>query len=238
MLLITGGRGVLGRELVRIFPDCLTPSREELDLTNRNTIFEYIRAHKPDAIIHAAALVGIRQCEDNKEYAWRTNVQGTENLVDACIEYNSGVNFVYISTACVFDGKGSMYRENDVPYPENFYAMTKLVGEFVVKKLSKYLIIRTNFVGREKWKYPKAFMDRFGTYLFADDVARGIKEVMDANMTGIVHIVGDKKMTMFELAKMTTNDVKPMTIDEYSGPRLTMNMTLDTTRWKKYRISA
>ena len=41
---------------------------------------------------------------------------------------------------------------------------------------------------------------------------------------------------MFELAKITTPDVKPMTIDDYEGPPLTMDMSLDTEHWKKYTL--
>ena len=104
-------------------------------------------------------------------------------------------------------------------------------------KLDKFLIIRTNFVARKKWPYPKAFTDRFGTYLFADDVAKGINEVIQKDMEGIVHIVGDKKMSMFELAKLTTPDIQPITTKEYSGPKLTIDMSLDTERWKKYSLS-
>ena len=43
----------------------------------------------------------------------------------------------YISTACVFDGHDEMYNEESIPYPENFYALTKLLGEYEVKKLGK-----------------------------------------------------------------------------------------------------
>ena len=41
---------------------------------------------------------------------------------------------------------------------------------------------------------------------------------------------------MYELAKLTTPDIKPMTLEEYSGPNLTIDMTLDTEIWKKYDI--
>ena len=142
----------------------------------------------------------------------------------------------YISTACVFDGHSGMYNETDSPSPENFYSSTKLLGEYEVKKLKKSLIIRTNFTSRRKWPYPKAFTDRFGTYLFSDQVAKGIKEVIEDNLDGIIHIVGEKRISMFELAKYTTNDIKPMTMDEYSGPDLTIDMSLDTKRWKKYTL--
>ena len=129
-----------------------------------------------------------------------------------------------------------MYTENDIPSPKNFYSVTKLIGEFVVKRLPNHLIVRTNFAAREKWPYPKAFTDRYGTYLFAQDVARGLKELLDSSMTGIVHLTGDKKMSMFELAKITTPGIKPMTMKDYSGVPLTIDMSLDSTRWKKYGI--
>ena len=90
------------------------------------------------------------------------------------------------------------------------------------------MIIRTNFVGRKKWPYPKAFTDRFGTYLFSDQVAKEIKKVLEKNLKGIVHIAGDKKISMFELAKITTPNIQSMTIEEYTGPKLTMNMSLDS----------
>ena len=42
---------------------------------------------------------------------------------------------------------------------------------------------------------------------------------------------------MLELAKMTTPNIESMTVKEYSGPHLTMNMTLRSKRIKKYTIS-
>lgn len=235
-IMITGGNGKLGRALVALFPESLHPTHSELELAERDAVLEYIRQNKPDVIIHTAALTGVRDCEDDKRKAWSSNVLGTENLVDACLKYNQRTYFIYVSTACVFDGHRGFYTEEDMPYPENFYALTKLLGEFVVKKLPTYLIIRTNFVAKEKWRFPKAFIDRFGTYLFADDVARGINDVMEEKLSGIVHVCGDRKLSMFELARLTTVDVQPMTLNEYNGPKLTIDMTLDTVRWKKYKI--
>jgi len=237
MILITGGSGKLGSKLKEVFSEALSPTHKELDISKRDDVFNYIEKHRPDLVIHTAALTGVGQCNNDKKLAWNSNVDGTQNLVDACLKHNPNVYFVYISTACVFYGDKGMYNEDDVPHPKNFYAITKLIGEFVVKKLNNYLIVRTNFVAKEKWMYPKAFTDRFGTYLFAEDVARGLKEVIEDRKNGIIHVVGDKKISMFELAKMTTEDVLPMTLKEYSGPPLTIDMTLDTNRWKKYNIS-
>jgi dTDP-4-dehydrorhamnose reductase len=235
-ILITGGGGNLGNEVVKLFKGALVPSSGELDIRDREKVFAYIREHRPEVVLHMAALTGIRECEDT-ENAWSTNVIGTQNIVEACLQYCPETYFVYVSTACVFYGDTGLYNENSVPHPKNYYALTKLIGEFVVKRMQHHTIARTNFVAKEKWKYPKAFADRYGTYLFADGVALGLKEVIDARLEGVVHITGDRKMSMYELAKITTPDVQPMTMDGYSGPPLTVDMTLDTVRWKKYRIT-
>ena len=234
--LITGGSGILGTELKKFFPDSLFPSRSELDITNHEMVFDYFSKNEFDSIIHTAAMTSIRQCESEKKLSWGTNVVGTKNLVDATTEFRPNSKFIYLSTACVFDGHTGMYKESSIPDPENFYALTKLIGEQQIKNLKNYLIIRTNFVGKQKWMYPKAFTDRFGTYLFAENVASGIKEIFDDNIEGTIHIVGDKKLSMYDLAKITTTSIQPMTIDEYQGPPLTMDMSLDTERWKKYTL--
>ena len=234
--LITGGSGILGTELKKFFPNSLSPSHSVLDITNHEMVFDYFSKNEFDSIIHTAAMTSVRQCESEKKLSWDTNVVGTKNLVDATTEFRSNSKFIYVSTACVFDGHTGMYKESSIPHPENFYALTKLIGEQFIKNLKNHIIIRTNFVGKQKWMYPKAFTDRFGTYLFAENVASGIREIFDANIEGTIHIVGDKKLSMYDLAKITTPSIKPMTIDEYQGPPLTMDMSLDTERWKKYTL--
>lgn len=237
--LITGSTGKLGTALVRVFHNKLAPNHEELDITDNKAVFRYIKTNKPEVLIHCAALTGIRECEENKEKAWRVNIEGTENLVEACEDAAKDCYFIYISTACVFYGDKGNYVETDIPYPKNFYSLTKLLGEFIVKHstLKKPLIIRTNFVAREKWPYSKAFADRYGTYLFADDLAKAIKKVTDSNATGLLHICGEERISMFELAKMTTPKVERMTITEYTGPPLTMDMSLNSKRIKPFRIT-
>ena len=235
-ILVTGGSGSLGSELQKIFPDCLSPSSDDLDITNKQNIENYLKTHSIDVVIHTAAITSVRSCEENKKLAWNTNVQGTKNLVDCILKFNSKIKFVYVSTACVFDGNSGMYDEDDIPYPENFYALTKLLGEIEISYLSNFLIIRTNFVSKKPWPYPAAFTDRFGTYLFASNVAIGIKDVLNNDLSGIIHIVGDKKFSMYDLAKITTPNIQKMNIDDYAGPPLTMDMSLNSKKWHKYTL--
>lgn len=238
-ILITGGTGKLGIELTNLFPDSIHPTHKELDITQKASTYRFMRQSLPTAIIHTAALANVRQCEENKELAWKTNVDGTENLVRACIENSPDSYFVYISTACVFHGDKGDYVETDLPYPKNHYSLTKLLGEYIVRYtgLKKWLVIRTNFVAREKWPYPRAFADRYGTYLFADDVAAAIKLTLPRGLTGVVHVCGEDKMSMLELARIVSPDVKPMTLAEYSGPPLTVDMSLQSMRLKPFRIT-
>lgn len=235
-ILITGVTGTLGSELKKIFPDSISPTHSDFDICDLTSVKNIFKNHKIDAVIHSAAFTTVRGCEENKSQAMMINVQGTKNLVEELKNSNPSGKFVYVSTACVFDGHFGMYAENSIPYPENFYALTKLLGEYVVNQLENPLIIRTNFVGRKKWPYPQAFTDRFGTYLFSDQVAQGIFDVYESKLNGIVHIAGDRKISMYELAKLTTPEIQPMTMKEYSGPPLTIDMSLDTKKWKKYTI--
>jgi dTDP-4-dehydrorhamnose reductase len=237
-ILITGGSGKLGTQLVRVFPEALHPTRQELDLTVRASVDKYLSKEKPDVVIHTAALTSVPFCEENRKEAYEINVTGTENLVGACLAQNAKCYFVQISTACVFHGDVGNYVETDLPYPKNYYALTKLLAEFVVKcsKL-KSLIIRTNFVAKEKWPYPKAFVDRYGTYLFAADVAAAVKSVVQQKLIGIVHVRGEERISMYELAKITTPTVKPMTLAEYKGVPLTVDMTLSSVRLRPFKIT-
>jgi len=60
--MLTGGAGMVGRN-IQVHPtaskwDILAPSRAELDLTESQSVSDYIRDHKPDLIVHAAGKVG------------------------------------------------------------------------------------------------------------------------------------------------------------------------------------
>lgn len=233
---MTGSSGKLGREILKLRPDAKAPSHAELDITDFDKLRRYIERQSIDTVIHCAAMTSVRECEERRREALEVNVDGTRNLVYVISERPSGY-FVYISTACVFPGdeRDRFYTENDVPYPKNFYGLTKFLAENVVKDTADLrrtlltLIIRTNFVSRGKWMYRTAFTDRFGTYLYSDQVAVAILKFVDQRRTGTIHICGDKRVSMYELARLNDLDVKPMTLQNYDGPPLTINMCLSST---------
>lgn len=245
-VLITGSTGKLGTEVSKLFVDALTPSRNELDISSNESITNYVNKNKPDVVIHLAALTGIPPCETDKELAYRTNVEGTKTLIEAAYNNNPDCYFIYMSTPCVFDGQGQMYTEDDIPYPEHFYGLSKLLGEVIVQNhpIKNKVVIRGNFVPKIKWPHSGAFEDRFGTYLFAHDLAKAIKEVVDSKFIGLLHLVGQEKMSMYDLAKLCpeSEDVKPISYEEYlknGGFKLTKDMSIDTkySEWKKFSIS-
>jgi dTDP-4-dehydrorhamnose reductase len=237
-ILITGASGALGSSLKKIFRNAFCPTHKEMDITSPGPVSRVILGYKPDVLIHCAALVGIRECENDKKKAWLTNVEGTQNIVNALIKLTNNCYLVYMSTACVFAGENKkFYTEDDVPSPKNYYSITKLCGEMAARQYGNSCIIRTNFVPRQQWKYPKAFVDRFGTYLFAGQAAKGIFDICKKREKGIIHIVGDRRMSMYELALLAgSKNVGKMTLNEYDGPALTADMSLSTKRWKKYKI--
>lgn len=241
-ILITGGSGKLGSHLRPAIPDAFAPSHSELNITDRKKVYTYFSKNHIDTVIHCAALTSIRYCEEHREEALEVNVNGTKNLYEALSTCALSPYFIYISTACVLPGDeiDKFYTEEDIPYPKNFYGLTKLLGERIVAEAAKshtrILIVRTNFIGRGKWPYPSAFVDRFATYLYSDQVAGAIKGLLETRMIGLVHICGDKRMSMYDFARLTDPAVKPMSQNNYDGPPVTVNMCLASKRLSPIRF--
>ena len=241
-ILITGGTGRLGSACKKIMPHAQYPPRSELDIQKNDTIINYFETQKVEKVIHLAAMTGIPECENNKAEAYDVNVNGTRRLLKAASKSGNVKHFIYVSTACVFPGNdvNSIENEDNTPDPKNYYSLTKLMAEEIVKTYNsphmKVTIVRTNFSSMP-WPYPKAFTDRYGTYLFPQGVAKGLKDVMIYKLDNlIIHICGDRKISMYEYAKAGGSSVEPMTLDAYKGPPLTVNMSLTSKYWKLYKL--
>src|ERR1700688_2934584 len=102
--LISGGEGLLAKELAKVFPDVYAPTHKQMDVGYKDGVAWQLAEKKPDIIIHAAALTGVTNCDNYRLRAYDTNVVGTSNMVTMAHRYCPQSKFIYISTPCVFDG--------------------------------------------------------------------------------------------------------------------------------------
>lgn len=112
-----------------------------LDLTQENNVHRLLSDHKPDVIIHCAAMGNVDYAQLYPQYAYQMNVDMTERLVRLSLPYNP--LFVFISTNAVYDGNNPRYTETDPQNPINIYGRSKRQAEEIVRTTThNYLIIR------------------------------------------------------------------------------------------------
>ncbi|MFY9457620.1 MAG: dTDP-4-dehydrorhamnose reductase [Candidatus Spechtbacterales bacterium] len=224
-IVILGAKGMLGRDLGRVFYD-LNPyllDKDELDIRDKEGIFALFRNLKPDVVINAAAYTDVDGCETNKELAMQVNGAAPGYLAAAAKDV--GAVFAHYSTDYVFDGKKiEGYSEDDKSgNPLNFYGETKLVGENAVREAGgEYYLIRTswlygingkNFVetmlrlAKEKKDLPagrqelRVVNDQHGKPTFSLDLARKTRELIENKKDfGIYHIINEPKTTWYDFA--------------------------------------
>jgi dTDP-4-dehydrorhamnose reductase len=216
-LVVTGGSGQLGRELVPRLAKLgtvLAPGRPELDIASEAAIARLL-ALRPTHVIHAAAATDVERCEVEPSWAHAVNVDGTRRVVEAC--RLAGAWLLYVSTDYVFDGrKAAPYVETDAPAPLNAYGRSKLAGERLVQALApRWAIVRTawlyghggrNFVATV-WRKLEAggvlhvVTDQVGSPTYAVDLAEAIAQLVAHDVTGIVHLTNSGSCSRFELAQ-------------------------------------
>ena len=196
-ILLTGGSGKLGMEIQKHLK-CHAPSHGELDI-----MAPKFKEDKYDVVIHCAAFTDVDEADKKSEEVFNINVGGTLNLL---FEYGL-TPFVYIS---------SEYAKN----PCNMYSASKYAGELAVKCLAeRYLIIRTLFKPTP-WTYEFAWEDQWteGDYVnvIAPLIVSEIKKWYNQKESKMMYI-GTGRKTMYELAKRTKPDVKPISIKHFIG---------------------
>lgn len=241
-ILIIGSKGMLGRELLRVFGDYeLTGvDREEVDIREVEKIKEVVAKEKPELILNAAAYSDVDGAESNRKAAFEVNETGVRNLAVAAKK--TGATIVHFSTDYVFPGnKKGGYREGDLPGPAvNVYGESKLAGEKVLRESgAEYYLVRTawlygaggkNFVDTI-WRLAngkqelRVVNDQFGSPTRAVDLARAVKVLVEEKYEpGVYHLVNDGVASWYELAreimKLENKDTKlvPVATQEYPRP--------------------
>lgn len=210
-----------------------------LDITNKSAVMNTIKAIKPDVVVHCAAWTAVDLAEDEDKQAKvkAINVDGTQNIADACKEVDA--KMVYISTDYVFDGQGTTPWQPDCKdyKPLNVYGETKLGGELAVSNtLSKYFIVRiawvfgkngNNFIKTmlnvgKKFDTLKVVNDQIGTPTYTYDLARLLIDMIETDKYGYYHATNEGGYISWydfacEIFKQAgyTNKVIPVTTKEY-----------------------
>ena len=116
----------------------------------------------------------------------------------------------------MFDGWQGLYKETDIPNPVNYYGLTKLIGEEIVKSSDLlYAIVRPSAIygiGGSKKSFAEyvikkllckekvyALIDQYVSPTLNTLLAQAIAEIVEMKPLGILHIAGER-MNRYEFA--------------------------------------
>ena len=244
-ILVTGSNGQLGNELRLLAPEnaqhnFLFTDIEELDITNKTAVFDFVSLNKVEMIINCAAYTAVDRAESDEDVARLINALAVLNLGEAASE--TGAKIVHMSTDYVFNGKSYLpYKETDMPEPASAYGRTKLEGEQLLSEACPdAVIIRTawlysefgnNFVktmlrlGKERDSLNVVY-DQIGSPTFAGDLAQTTMTIVNADkwVGGIYHFTNegicswyDFTCAIHQLAGIQC-DVRPIRSEQYPTP--------------------
>ncbi|MDO9423735.1 MAG: dTDP-4-dehydrorhamnose reductase [Methylobacter sp.] len=148
-ILLTGGNGQVGWELVRaLLPlgEIIAAKRSQTDLADLDGLRRSVQKYSADVIVNAAAYTAVDKAETEQDLAFLINAEAPGVLAEEAKK--SGALLIHYSTDYVFDGtKISAYMEDDVPNPVNIYGQSKLAGEQAIQASGvDYVILRTSWV--------------------------------------------------------------------------------------------
>jgi len=233
-VLISGGEGLLATELIKCNPghDIIAPSHTDMDITLYNNIFTICNEEKPDMIIHCAAMTHpMKNHYTYPEDSIQNNIIGTANIATACIRY--GIKPVYISTDYVYKGdkdSNNSYKETDGVSPVDNYGWSKLGGECAINMVPQHLILRCCFTQRP-FRHDKAFTDLYKSYMYVDEIAPIIWQLIDQQCTGTYN-VGGESSTVYDFAVKESPGIGRVTRDEVPE-MVPYNTSMDVSKLSK-----
>lgn len=156
-ILVTGHTGFKGSWLISILnlfeADCLGYSLQpekgclyeqingdnliksvEGDLGDYELLIKKMNEFRPEIVIHLAAFGFMNECYQDPQRAYKSNVMGTVNLLEAIRECGTVKSVVIVSTDKVYANKsdGAIYKEEDLLRGESPYSCSKTCMEFIV----------------------------------------------------------------------------------------------------------
>lgn len=224
-VLVTGSNGQVGYCLVQQLrqqnADFLALDRDQLDITQRQAVWQTVSDYRPDIIINAAAHTAVDKAESEAEQAFAINRDGAAYLAEAAQQI--GAAMLHISTDYVFDGQATQpYTETDTTAPQGVYGQSKLAGEqAVLAACSRSIILRTAWVfGEHGHNFVKTMLrlgrerdslgivsDQHGAPTYAGDIAAALLHIAHhitqgkPTEYGIYHFSGKPYVSWYQFAE-------------------------------------
>lgn len=154
-------------ELVQLAADYKDLSIVEGNLAESSQVLNVFSEHQPDAVVHAAAIVGVVAAADIPVHAMKVNVEGSINLFEA-MRYSDVKRVIHISTEETYgDFDHDIIDEEYRQRPTSIYGLTKLAAEHYGRVFSdryglECINIRTCWVygpDLPRARVPKVFID-------------------------------------------------------------------------------
>lgn len=220
-ILVIGKDGMLGSELFERLSknelyDVKGTTVEDLDICNREKVFEMVNDYKPEFIINCAAYTNVDACESNVEIANNVNGNSIKNLAEAANSVNA--TLVQISTDYVFNGDlplDKIYNEDMETEPVNSYGVSKLIGEKNASMAKKYYILRTAWLYGNGKNFVRTMLnlakthneisvvsDQYGSPTSTTTLCEIIEEILEKTPEyGIYHTTNEGFISWYDFAK-------------------------------------
>ena len=242
-VLLTGGKGMLGRTLCRELTDftVIPTDLPEGDITDPAGFAALLKRHAPDTVIHCAAMTAVDRCETETDLAYRLNAFGTSNVAAAC--HRVGIRLIAISTDYVFEGDSDRpYHEFDYPTGgKTVYGKSKFAGEEAVRNhCPDHVICRISWLygpGGPSFVHAmrkladgtrpelKVVNDQHGNPTSTFAVARALRHILNRRgLAGTFHLTCEGEATWADLAEeffrimKIDQKVVPCRTDEFPRP--------------------
>ena len=230
------GYGLLGKELVKQTGwdyKCRKGGFDLLDSDLEEEIIEFIDLPHEGRVGHASPSTIINCISNTDTYCselkphWDVNYYGVSKLVDFCNKFN--IKLIHISTDYLYANSDNIADENTVPvHANNWYSYTKLlVDGYVQLKSNNHLIIRCTHKPTP-FPYDSAWIDQFGNFEYVDTIAGNIIKLINKDCKGVYNVGGELN-SMYDLAKKTNKNAKPV----LKPTLIPGNTTMDVSKMKK-----
>jgi dTDP-4-dehydrorhamnose reductase len=204
-ILLTGGSGLLGRQLLQHDAGLIAPSRGEMDVVDAASVARAIAHYDPEVILHCAAATRPLAHGENPELGLTVNIVGTANVCRASIE--AAKRLVYTSTDYVYAGPGPHAEDEAVAASYNF-GWSKLGGECAVRLVPDHLILRLSF-GPVPFPWDRVYDDQRNSKLYVDEIAPLVLAAARSRSQGVMNL-GGPAATLAEYARRTRPGILTM----------------------------